>query len=57
LDKAVGQRTAEVATLDGRVVKLARRLLNESFSMSFEDAIGNYLAAQHHCLSRLPKKE
>jgi enoyl-CoA hydratase/carnithine racemase len=57
LDEAVGQRIAELATIDGKVVKLARRLLNESFSTSFEDAIGNYLAAQHHCLSRLPKKE
>lgn len=31
---------------------LARRLLNESFGMGFEDAIGNFLAAQHRAISQ-----
>lgn len=33
-------------------IQLARRLLNESFSTSFEDAIGNFLAAQHRAISQ-----
>lgn len=53
LENAVAEINEEHSGLDGKVVRLARRLLNESFSTSFEDAIGNYLAAQSHCLSRL----
>lgn len=33
-------------------VQLARRLLNESFATEFEDAIGNFLAAQHRAISQ-----
>jgi enoyl-CoA hydratase len=33
-------------------VELARRLLNESFSDSWEDAIGHFLAAQHRSISQ-----
>ncbi len=32
---------------------MARRLLNESFSLSYEDEIGGYLAAQVRCLESL----
>lgn len=32
---------------------MARRLLNESFSLSYEDEIGGYLAAQVKCLESL----
>jgi hypothetical protein len=31
-------------------VELSRRLLNESFGTSFEDAIGHFLAAQHRSI-------
>lgn len=33
-------------------VQLARRLLNESFAESIEEALGCLLAAQHRCISR-----
>lgn len=33
-------------------VEMARRLLNESFSDSWEDAIGHFLAAQHRSISQ-----
>jgi len=35
-------------------VTLARRLLNESFSTDFENAIGNFLAAQHRTIHQTP---
>lgn len=56
LEERTSEAVAALATVDGRVVQLARRLLNESFATAFEDAIGHYLAAQHHCLSRLPEE-
>lgn len=34
-------------------VIMARRLLNESYSLSYEDEIGSYLAAQVRCLEHL----
>ena len=33
-------------------VQLARRLLNESYHDSFEDALGHFLAAQHRAISQ-----
>ncbi|MEC7240293.1 MAG: enoyl-CoA hydratase/isomerase family protein [Myxococcota bacterium] len=33
-------------------VELARRLLNESFADSWEDAVGHFLAAQHRSISQ-----
>ena len=33
-------------------VELARRLLNESFGDSWEDAVGHFLAAQHRSISQ-----
>jgi len=33
-------------------VEMARRLLNESFADSWEDAVGHFLAAQHRCISQ-----
>jgi len=33
-------------------VELARRLLNESFGDSWEDAVGHFLAAQHRAISQ-----
>ena len=35
-------------------VTLARRLLNESYSTDFENAIGNFLAAQHRTIHQTP---
>ncbi len=35
-------------------VTLARRLLNESFSTEFENAVGNFLAAQHRAIHQTP---
>ncbi len=34
------------------VVQLARRLLNESYATDFENAIGNFLAAQHRAVTQ-----
>lgn len=42
----------ELSPVDRTVIQLARRLLNESFATSFEDAIGNFLAAQHRCFGK-----
>ena len=33
-------------------IELARRLLNESFATDFENAIGNFLAAQHRAITQ-----
>ena len=33
-------------------IELSRRLLNESYSTHYEDAIGNFLAAQHRAISQ-----
>jgi enoyl-CoA hydratase/carnithine racemase len=52
LDETI-ERVAELllpAKLD--TLRLARRLLNESFAEPIEDALGGLLAAQHRCLSR-----
>ncbi|MBP0042165.1 MAG: enoyl-CoA hydratase/isomerase family protein [Roseofilum sp. SBFL] len=39
-----------------QVLQNTRRLLNESFATSYEDAIGHYLAVQDLCLSQLPER-
>jgi enoyl-CoA hydratase/carnithine racemase len=33
-------------------VEMARRLLDESFAETYEDAVGNFLAAQHRCVAQ-----
>lgn len=49
-----GQRfVAQLRPIHLVAVQLARRLLNESFSTAFEQFIGQYLAAQHRCVSQL----
>ena len=40
--------------VNSTAVQLAKRLLNESFHDSFENAIGHFLAAQHRCISQTP---
>ncbi|MGF1528522.1 MAG: enoyl-CoA hydratase/isomerase family protein [Candidatus Competibacterales bacterium] len=49
LASRVAQAVEEVAGIEPTHVQLTRRLLNESFEFSFEDAIGHFLAAQHLC--------
>jgi enoyl-CoA hydratase/carnithine racemase len=53
-----GVRTALEALMpvSPLAIQMARRLLNESFSTSFEDAIGCYLAAQNNCLIEKGKR-
>jgi enoyl-CoA hydratase len=53
-----GVRTAQEALMpvSPLAIQMARRLLNESFSTSFEDAIGHYLAAQNNCLFEKGKR-
>ncbi len=59
LDEVVPQLDAGIAATIERfrpihpvTLELARRLLNESFATDFEDAIGNFLAAQHRAISQ-----
>jgi enoyl-CoA hydratase/carnithine racemase len=37
-------------------LRIARRLLNESFATAFEDFMGQYLASQNRCLSDLKRE-
>ena len=58
------QRSVSGAALHGTIsafgpnhtvaVTLARRLLNESFAVDFENAIGHFLAAQHRAIHQTP---
>lgn len=52
VEEGVAQAIADFGPLNTVVGELARRLLNESFSTSYEDAIGNFLAAQHRAISQ-----
>lgn len=52
-----------IARISGRftrnnivAVQLCRRLLEESFSTSYEDSLGHFLAAQHRCFSTPSRK-
>lgn len=47
LDEAVDKMIAEQAQVNPKTVLLLRRLLDESFEISYEDFIGSFLAAQH----------
>ena len=40
--------------MNGTPLALARRLLGEAFSESYETALGNFLAAQARCLTTEP---
>jgi enoyl-CoA hydratase/carnithine racemase len=42
----------EYSPVNATAVAMARRLLHESYATAGEDAIGNFLAAQHRCLWR-----
>lgn len=52
LDAALQDTIAAFGPVHTVAVQLARRLLNESFSTDFENAIGNFLAAQHRAISQ-----
>jgi enoyl-CoA hydratase/carnithine racemase len=50
LDTALDETIKAFGPIHTDAVTLARRLLNESFSTDFENAIGNFLAAQHRAI-------
>ncbi len=50
LDELLVSGIAQFQPIHPVTVQLARRLLNESFHDSFEDAIGHFLAAQHRSI-------
>lgn len=52
LDAALAAMVKHFGPMHTVAFTLARRLLNESFGMGFEDAIGNFLAAQHRAISQ-----
>lgn len=54
LESAVLEIQQSLMPMHPEVIQRARRLLNESFATSYEDAIGHFLAAQNLCLSQLP---
>jgi len=50
LDTTVDAALAEFGDIDPVAVQLTRRLFDESFETSYEDFIGNFLAAQHRAI-------
>jgi len=54
LDAALSTTVDAFGPIHNVAVTLARRLLNESFSTNFENAIGNFLAAQHRAIHQTP---
>ena len=54
LETALGALVDHFGPIHPDAVVLARRLLNESFSTDFENAIGNFLAAQHRAVHQTP---
>ena len=54
LDNALTRTIAAFGPIHNVAVTLARRLLNESFATEFENAIGNFLAAQHRAIHQTP---
>ena len=51
LDSALQSHIIASSPVNPVAIQLARRLLNESFHDSFEDAIGHFLAAQQRAIS------
>jgi enoyl-CoA hydratase/carnithine racemase len=51
-DAALADTVASFGPIHTVAVQLARRLLNESFSTDFDDALGNFLAAQHRAVTQ-----
>ena len=52
LDEAIAQTIEAFQPIHPVTLELARRLLNESFATDFENAIGNFLAAQHRAITQ-----
>jgi len=52
LDAALAQMIEAFGPIHNVAVYLARRLLNESYSVDFENAIGHFLAAQHRAIGQ-----
>jgi enoyl-CoA hydratase len=52
LEQATQQAVEKFQPINPITIQLARRLLNESFHDSFEDAIGHFLAAQQRAISQ-----
>lgn len=52
LDAALAECIAALGPNHSVAVELTRRLLNESFHNSYENAIGHFLAAQHRAISQ-----
>ena len=53
-EESISALVRKAQPVNHTTVQLAKRLLNESFHDSFEDAIGHFLAAQHRCISQQP---
>jgi enoyl-CoA hydratase/carnithine racemase len=52
LDVALAETIAAFGPIHTVAVHLARRLLNESYSVDFENAVGHFLAAQHRAIGQ-----
>lgn len=52
LDHALSVTLGHFGTMHTVAFTLARRLLNESYGTDYEDALGNFLAAQHRCINQ-----
>ena len=50
LGSALAGLLDEYSPVSSTAITMARRLVHESYATTAEDAVGNYLAAQHRCL-------
>lgn len=48
--EAISNLIDQLIPVNRAAIQLSRRLLNESFASLYEEAIGQFLAAQHRCL-------
>ena len=54
LERALNQLLADLLPVNGTALALGRRLLSEAYSGDFENAVGNFLAAQARCITSEP---
>lgn len=54
VDAEIDRTVMQLVPVNGHVVALARRLLNESYPKDHEDFLGGFLAAQHKAISTEP---
>ena len=52
LEDGITKTVESFGSIHPVVVQLSRRLMNESYPTSFENAIGNFLAAQHRAITQ-----